>query len=70
MLLAAASGLMQSGIAENLARWAERLGGHYYTVLNFVSPALQIAGTTLAASWLGLAWAKTHDRHLRAPIVS
>ncbi|NPD17700.1 hypothetical protein HOY34_21205 [Xinfangfangia sp. D13-10-4-6] len=46
----------------------QHMGAHYYTVLNFTGPALQVSGATLAASWLGLAWVRAHDRHGRADI--
>ncbi|MDF3605383.1 hypothetical protein PE067_03935 [Paracoccus sp. DMF-8] len=61
-LMTAAGAMLPGGLVEYLARWAESMGAHYYTVLNFAGPAIQIAAATFAAIWLGLAWANAHDR--------
>lgn len=60
--MTAAGAMLPGGLVEYLARWVESMGAHYYSVLNVAGPAIQIAATTFAAIWLGLAWAKAHDQ--------
>ena len=46
-----------------VARFAESLGGHYYTYLNLAGPAFIICIALAAATQLGTVWARAVDHY-------